>query len=77
MTEPKIDREIIATIKSARALSHFAHYVKSLDDTLTLAGATAVAAAIVQGLPSLFDDNPDLLAIVLTVIAETKDQNCA
>lgn len=68
----EIDPEVIAAIKSAQAVSRFSHYIKSLDNTLTLAGATAIAAAVIESLPHLFDANPDLLDVVMTVIAEGK-----
>ena len=72
MAGPQVDPEIIATIKSAQALSYFAHYVKSLDNTLTLAEATAVAAAVVMNLPILFDANPSLKELVRTAITEAR-----
>lgn len=72
MTNPQIDPEIIATIKSAQALSVFANYIKSTDDSLTLADATAVAAAIIMNLPILFDANPSLLELMVSAIAEAR-----
>lgn len=72
MANPQIDPEIIATIKSAKALSGFSHYIKSLDNTLTLADATLLAAAVIDSLPNLFESNPDLLDVVKIVIAEGK-----
>lgn len=39
MSKPKIDLEIIATVKSAAAVSQFADYIQSLDERLTDAEA--------------------------------------
>lgn len=67
-----IDFETIAIIKSTQAITTFTNYISSKDESLTLPEAIAVAAVIVNNLPDLFEENPQLVDSAIAIAREIK-----
>lgn len=67
-----IDFETVAIIKSTQAITTFTNYIKSKDESLTLPEAIAVAAVIVNNLPELFEENPQLVDYAIVIAKEIK-----
>ena len=67
-----IDFETVAIIKSTQAITTFTNYIKSKDESLTLPEAIAVAAVIVNNLPDLFEENPQLVDYAIAIAKEIK-----
>lgn len=67
-----IDFETVAIIKSTQAITTFTNYIKSKDESLTLPEAIAVAAVIVNNLPNLFEENPQLVDYAIAIAKEIK-----
>ena len=66
------DLEDIAIVQCVRNTEAFVSYIQARDKTLSRSEATAVAAAVLSGLPTLFDANKPLLESLDRVVAQAK-----
>lgn len=69
----KVDPLTIATVNSAHAMSMFTKYIKDCDESLTDVKAMTIAASIVQGLPMLFDANPEFFTTLMATLTRSDD----